>query len=78
MMETSLIAYVVFLLVGGILVFQWTTWQRKKRLGTTLSSVPPGFIRTEEVNIDPTTGVHQRIWYHPQTGERYYETLNKF
>ena len=35
-------------------------------------SIPPGFERTEEVNIDPKGGKTSRIYYNPATGERFY------
>lgn len=36
------------------------------------TDVPQGYIRTEETNIDPATGEFQRVYYNPQTGDRYY------
>ncbi|RHW37369.1 hypothetical protein D1B31_16545 [Neobacillus notoginsengisoli] len=35
-------------------------------------AVPPGFVATSEVNIDPVTGEKERVYYNPETGERYY------
>lgn len=31
-----------------------------------------GFIRTEEVNLDPVTQERQRVYYNPNTGKRIY------
>lgn len=34
--------------------------------------IPNGYIRTEEVSIDPVTHEKQRVYYNPNTGERIY------
>jgi hypothetical protein len=35
--------------------------------------VPDGFQRTEEINIDPVTGEKTRIYYNPDTGDRFHK-----
>ncbi|MCU7667784.1 hypothetical protein [Bacillus thuringiensis] len=35
--------------------------------------VPNGFQSTAEVNIDPVTGEKTRVYYNPDTGERFYK-----
>ncbi|MEH7072607.1 hypothetical protein [Neobacillus drentensis] len=35
--------------------------------------VPDGFQSTEEINIDPVTGEKTRVYYNPDTGERFYK-----
>jgi len=35
--------------------------------------IPKGFERTEEVNLDPVTGEKTRVYYNPDTGERFYK-----
>jgi hypothetical protein len=40
--------------------------------GEANDDIPEGFIKTEEVNIDPQTKAKQRVYYHPETGERIY------
>ncbi|MBN6189272.1 hypothetical protein JQN58_20685 [Aneurinibacillus sp. BA2021] len=59
-------------LVILIALLSWFLWDKrfKNRAGR---EVPPGFVRTEEVSIDPTTGKRQRVYYHPATGERFYK-----
>lgn len=69
-----LLYLLVLVLIGGI-VFGITGWYRHARLRPKQPQVPPGFSRTDEVIIDPTTGIRQRVWYNDQTGERWYETL---
>lgn len=34
--------------------------------------VPNGFVSTEEINLDPVTGEKMRVYYNPETGERFY------
>lgn len=36
-------------------------------------SIPNGFERTNEVNIDPVTGERTRVYYNHDTGERFYK-----
>ena len=35
-------------------------------------AVPPGFVATSEMNIDPVSGEKTRVYYNPDTGERFY------
>jgi hypothetical protein len=35
--------------------------------------VPKGFHPTEEINIDPVSSDKTRVYYNPQTGERFYK-----
>lgn len=35
--------------------------------------VPDGFQPTDEINIDPVTGEKTRVYYNPETGERFYK-----
>jgi hypothetical protein len=58
----------------AVIAFQFTAWARRRRAEKIRRTPPPGFILTNEVNIDPTTGVEQRVWYNPETGERWYES----
>ena len=34
--------------------------------------LPPGFRRTDEVFVDPSSGVTMRVWFDPASGERRY------
>ncbi|AGK96835.1 hypothetical protein [Clostridium pasteurianum] len=36
------------------------------------SDVPVGFEKTEEIIVDPNNGKRFRIYYNPNTGERFY------
>jgi hypothetical protein len=65
-------AYVGFQLIVLITLFVFS-WLRDKRLhdvqGNTL---PPGFVPTNEITIDPIDGRKCRVYYNPVTGERFY------
>ncbi|PEC48659.1 hypothetical protein [Bacillus sp. AFS096315] len=37
------------------------------------NQIPERFQRTSEVNIDPVTGEKTRVYYNPDTGERFYK-----
>ncbi|OFW75221.1 MAG: hypothetical protein A2201_01820 [Alicyclobacillus sp. RIFOXYA1_FULL_53_8] len=65
--------------IGLILVvaaFAFTAWYRYQRLKQASALPPPGYEATDEINIDPTTGIRQRVWFNPRTGERYYQKLD--
>ncbi len=35
--------------------------------------VPKGFEKTDEVSLDPVSGEKIRVYYNPETGERFYK-----
>ncbi|CAM3959362.1 hypothetical protein [Alicyclobacillus pomorum] len=70
----SYVAFEVLIVVLAVIATLWVRYHRRTRQ----SGKPPiGFVRTDEVFVDPTTGVTQRVWFNPQTGERFYETVGK-
>lgn len=72
-MEWVISFYGVQLLFLLILIFgSWFIWDRrfKTKHG---KDVPQGFIRTEEVSIDPTTGKKMVVYFNQETGERFYK-----
>lgn len=60
-------------LIVGAVIFTW--WARKYRLRSKNQQPPKGFVKTDEIFMDPTTGLKQQVWFNPEIGERYYETL---
>lgn len=76
-MGAAFLLYVLVLVLLGLAAFQFTAWARRKRLGRSRHVPPPGFESSDEIFIDPTTGVRQRVWYNSKTGERYYENLER-
>lgn len=63
------------LLIVGAIIFTW--WARKKRLSSKAQKPLNCFIKTDEIFVDPTTGIKQQVWFNPQTGQRYYEIINE-
>ena len=61
------IVLLVVLILGS-----WFIWDRrfKKKHG---EQVPEGFVRTNEVSIDPTTKKKLVVYFNQDTGERFYK-----
>ncbi|MDQ0215252.1 hypothetical protein J2S13_001652 [Oikeobacillus pervagus] len=55
-----------------LIIGSWLIWDRrfKNKHG---NKIPPGFIRTNEVSIDPTTKKKLVVYYNKETGERFYK-----
>ena len=55
-----------------IILLSWYIWDRrfKNKHG---QQVPEGFIRTNEISIDPTTNKRLVVYYNPDSGERFYK-----
>ncbi|MBL5782119.1 hypothetical protein HV481_10095 [Bacillus sporothermodurans] len=65
--------YGIQLIVLLILILgSWFIWDRrfKTKHG---QQVPKGFVRTNEVSIDPTTKKRLVVYFNPETGERFYK-----
>ena len=65
--------YGIQLLVLIILIVgSWLIWDRrfKTKHG---QQVPIGFVRTNEVSIDPTTSKRLVVYFNAETGERFYK-----
>jgi hypothetical protein len=70
-------SYITFEVVIIVLAICGTIWYRHNRLKSKSQRIPSGFVKTEEVFVDPTTGKKQQVWYNPHTGERYYELIEQ-
>lgn len=46
-------------------------WDKRYRKNHGLN-VPIGFEKTEEITVDPNNGKRFRVYYNPNTGERFY------
>ena len=62
------------LVYGGLLILallSWFIWDKRYRRnhGT---DIPKGYVATEEIFIDPVNGKKLRVYYNPQTGNRFY------
>ncbi len=54
-----------------IILLGYLIWDKRYKRRAT-HDIPAGYIRTEEVNIDPVTTHKQRVYYNPETGDRIY------
>lgn len=57
---------------AAIAILSWLVWDRKRYGRRETRQIPVGFFSTEEVNIDPVSGIKERVYYNPRTGERIY------
>ncbi len=67
------VSYFAIEVVVIVVAVAATLWARRRRLRARDRRSLEGFVRTEEAFIDPTTGIRQRVWFNPRTGERRYE-----
>ncbi|WP_231887849.1 hypothetical protein [Fictibacillus phosphorivorans] len=60
---------VLFLVILGII--SWMYFDKRYKKSET--KVPSGYIWTDEISIDPTSGKRERVYYNPDTGDRFYK-----
>lgn len=60
----QLLAVIILVILGYLI------WDKRYKKPKT--SIPPGYEKTNEVNIDPTTGIKTRTYYNKDTGDRIY------
>ncbi len=60
---------VLFLFILGII--SWMYFDKRYKKSET--KVPSGYIWTDEISIDPTSGKRERVYYNPDTGDRFYK-----
>jgi len=69
------IALILNVLIYGdlliIAVLSWFIWDKRYR-GNHGANIPKGYIATDEVFIDPVHGKKIKVYYDPQTGNRFY------
>jgi len=71
---SSYVALEVLIVVVAVGV---TLWGRRRRLRRRDQRPLDGFEATDETFIDPTTGIQQRVWFNPRTGERRYRNVER-
>ncbi|MGG3800387.1 hypothetical protein [Metabacillus fastidiosus] len=61
-----------FLILIILIIGSWFIWDRrfKTKHG---GKVPKGFVRTNEVSIDPSTNKRLVVYFNPESGERFYK-----
>ncbi|MBO0993829.1 hypothetical protein [Bacillus sp. SD088] len=50
----------------------WFIWDRRYKKHPE-QPIPEGYIRTKEIFIDPTTKKRMVVYFHPETGVRFYK-----
>lgn len=70
-------SYAAFEILGVAGAVGFSLWRSQRRRHPRPIELPPGFERTEERFMDPTTGVAHVVWFNPQTGERRYQPLGR-
>ncbi|MED4050721.1 hypothetical protein [Priestia megaterium] len=73
-MVNIIIIYYVVMSVGILILalLSWLIWDKRFR-NRHEQGIPNGFIRTNEVMVDPTTNKKLRVYYNHHTGERFYK-----
>ncbi|WP_040949489.1 hypothetical protein [Gorillibacterium massiliense] len=66
----------IFAVIVIIIAILSTVVIRRNRLNNATHQPPPGFQRTDEIFIDPTTGIRQQVWFNPYSGERFYQSTD--
>lgn len=68
-----LIGWQVFsiLVLIVLAILSWLYYDKRYKKSET--KVPSGYIWTEEISIDPSTGKKERVYYNPDTGDRFYK-----
>jgi hypothetical protein len=70
-----LIMGVNLLFFGGFIVIallSWFIWDKRYRKNHG-AEIPNGYVPTSEVFIDPVNNKELRVYYDPQTGNRFYK-----
>lgn len=62
---------VIYTGIAIIALLSWFVWDKRYKKGNG-QDVPKAFQATDEVIIDPVSGKRSRVYYNPQTGERFY------
>ncbi|MEW4210169.1 hypothetical protein Q0O85_16610 [Priestia megaterium] len=73
-MVNIIIIYYVVMSIGILILvlLSWLIWDKhfRNRHG---QGIPNGFIRTDEVMVDPTINKKLRVYYNHHTGEWFYK-----
>lgn len=74
-MRLYLLADLAFGLVVVLVSLAVTRRARRSRTRRDATSLE-GFVRTDEVFYDPTTGAKHEVWFNPRTGKRRYRPVD--
>lgn len=67
-MDGGWIFVIGFLMVA---LLSWFIWDKRYHRNVDRDA-PQGYLKTEEVFIDPVDGKKQRVYYNPENGDRCY------
>jgi len=71
------VVYFALELAIVVVAVAFTWWTRRRRLRARDRCSLEGFVATGEAFVDPTTGIRQRGWFNPATGERRYASVDE-
>ncbi|WEK54466.1 MAG: hypothetical protein P0Y55_18340 [Candidatus Cohnella colombiensis] len=75
-MEFLVFLYIIIGPAVVIISIIATYYFRRNRLKEQKAVPTHGFHPTDEIFIDPTTNIKQRVWFNPHTGERRYQNMD--
>ncbi|WP_416730773.1 hypothetical protein [Fictibacillus sp. JL2B1089] len=55
----------------ALAIISWLYFDKRYKKSET--KVPSGYIWTDEISIDPASGKKERVYYNPETGDRFYK-----
>ncbi|MEC2075641.1 hypothetical protein [Metabacillus fastidiosus] len=61
-----------FLILIILIIGSWFIWDRRFKTKHS-EKVPKGFVRTNEVSVDPSTNKRLVVYFNPESGERFYK-----
>lgn len=64
----QVLSFVALVVLG---IISWLYYDKRYKKSET--KVPTGYIWTEEVSIDPVSGKRERVYFNPDTGDRFYK-----
>ena len=70
----GIVAGINVLIYDGLIIIallSWFIWDKRYRKNHG-KDIPKGYVATDEVFIDPVNGKKLKVYYDPQTGNRFY------
>jgi hypothetical protein len=62
---------IIFIVLAAIALLSWFIFDKRFKM-TNNNEIPPGYERTEETFIDPTSKKKYRVYYNAADGSRFY------
>lgn len=68
--------FVVIIVIAVVALGSWFIWDKRyKGNQSKHTRAPEGYEPTDEAFIDPTNNKKYKVYYNPQTGERFYQEM---